>query len=136
MRHFGRNSGTCAGGAGGNYAAANRGPGYNAHEQLAFEQQKYEQQQARRVPENRSFSPYQQGGPTSWEGMYDEVPQPNIPTGPQGRGGAGGGMGRGGNQNTIPNRQINTQLLKGMYRVPLKKRVYDNQIGYSNFMSN
>ncbi|KAL6235395.1 hypothetical protein BDW75DRAFT_209731 [Aspergillus navahoensis] len=69
---------------GGNYAGGGRGgPGYNAHEQIAFEQQKYEQQQARRAMENRAFSPYQQGGPTSWEGMYDEVPQPNIPTGPQ-----------------------------------------------------
>ncbi|KAL4917451.1 hypothetical protein BDW62DRAFT_183621 [Aspergillus aurantiobrunneus] len=69
---------------GGNYAGAARGgPGYNAHEQIAFEQQKYEQQQVRRAMENRGFSPYQQGGPTSWEGMYDEVPQPNIPTGPQ-----------------------------------------------------
>jgi RNA-binding protein Musashi len=69
---------------GSNYAGGGRGgPGYNAHEQIAFEQQKYEQQQARRAMENRAFSPYQQGGPTSWEGMYDEVPQPNIPTGPQ-----------------------------------------------------
>ncbi|KAL4814200.1 hypothetical protein BDW67DRAFT_166383 [Aspergillus spinulosporus] len=69
---------------GNNYAGGGRGgPGYNAHEQIAFEQQKYEQQQARRAMENRAFSPYQQGGPTSWEGMYDEVPQPNIPTGPQ-----------------------------------------------------
>ncbi|KAJ5668781.1 RNA-binding protein [Penicillium macrosclerotiorum] len=71
------------------------GPGYNAQEQIAFEQQKYEQQQqARRVMENRAFSPYQQGGPTSWEGMYDEVPQPNIPTGPQSMA-RGGSMGRG-----------------------------------------
>ncbi|OJJ04567.1 hypothetical protein ASPVEDRAFT_74064 [Aspergillus versicolor CBS 583.65] len=69
---------------GNNYTSQARGgPGYNAHEQIAFEQQKYEQQQARRAMENRGFSPYQQGGPTSWEGMYDEVPQPNIPTGPQ-----------------------------------------------------
>ncbi|PLB50485.1 RNA-binding domain-containing protein [Aspergillus steynii IBT 23096] len=68
---------------GGNYTGARGGPGYNAHEQIAFEQQKYEQQQARRAIETRAFSPYQQGGPTSWEGMYDEVPQPNIPTGPQ-----------------------------------------------------
>ncbi|KAJ5102846.1 hypothetical protein N7532_003375 [Penicillium argentinense] len=76
-------------------AGAAGGPGYNAQEQIAFEQQKYEQQQARRVMENRSFSPYQQGGgPTSWEGMYDEVPQPNIPTGPQGMS-RGGSMGRG-----------------------------------------
>ncbi|CAG8144338.1 unnamed protein product [Penicillium salamii] len=66
--------------------AANRqpGPGYNAHEQLAFEQQKYEQQQARTM-DPRGFSPYQQqGGPTSWEGMYDEVPQPHAPGGPSG----------------------------------------------------
>lgn len=66
------------------------GPGYNAQEQIAFEQQKYEQQQARRVMDtSRGYSPYQQGGPTSWEGMYDEVPQPNIPTGPQGMMGRG-----------------------------------------------
>ncbi|KAJ5809367.1 RNA-binding protein [Penicillium pulvis] len=65
-------------------AAYNRqpgGPGYNAQEQIAFEQQKYEQQQVRRHMEGRAFSPYQQGGPTSWEGMYDEVPQPNNPGG-------------------------------------------------------
>ncbi|KAK7552318.1 RNA-binding protein [Phyllosticta paracitricarpa] len=89
-------------------AAANR-PGFNAQEQLAFEQQKYEQQQqARRMQYGQQG--YNQGGPTSWEGMYDDVPQPNMPpTGPQGaagargnfggRGGFGpyrGGMGRGG----------------------------------------
>ncbi|EAU33349.1 hypothetical protein ATEG_06805 [Aspergillus terreus NIH2624] len=79
---------------GGNYSGPRGGPGYNAHEQIAFEQQKYEQQQARRAMENRAFSPYQQGGPTSWEGMYDEVPQPNIPTGPQAMTRAGS-MGRG-----------------------------------------
>ncbi|KAJ5475023.1 RNA-binding protein [Penicillium diatomitis] len=71
------------------------GPGYNAQEQIAFEQQKYEQQQARRAMDpSRGYAPYQQGGPTSWEGMYDEVPQPNIPTGPQGMS-RGGSMGRG-----------------------------------------
>ncbi|RMJ25240.1 heterogeneous nuclear ribonucleoprotein HRP1 [Aspergillus sp. HF37] len=71
------------------------GPGYNAHEQIAFEQQKYEQQQVQRATmDTRGYSPYQQGGPTSWEGMYDEVPQPNIPTGPQSMTRAGS-MGRG-----------------------------------------
>lgn len=80
-------------GMGGNFSGS-RGPGYNAQEQIAFEQQKYEQQQVRRAMENRGFSPYQQGGPTSWEGMYDEVPQPNIPTGPQNMT-RGGSMGRG-----------------------------------------
>ncbi|KAJ5322184.1 uncharacterized protein N7506_011314 [Penicillium brevicompactum] len=65
--------------------AGQPGPGYNAHEQLAFEQQKYEQQQAHRTMDPRGFSPYQQqGGPTSWEGMYDEVPQPHVPGGPSG----------------------------------------------------
>lgn len=81
-------------GMGGNFSGPRGGPGYNAQEQIAFEQQKYEQQQVRRVMENRAFSPYQQGGPTSWDGMYDEVPQPNIPTGPQNMA-RGGSMGRG-----------------------------------------
>ncbi|KAJ5476216.1 hypothetical protein N7475_001945 [Penicillium sp. IBT 31633x] len=68
-----------------NAARAQTGPGYNATEQIAFEQQKYEQQQVRRSMDPRGFSPYQQqGGPTSWEGMYDEVPQPHVPTGPAG----------------------------------------------------
>ena len=81
---------------GGNFTGPRGGPGYNAQEQLAFEQQKYEQQQARRAMETRNFSGFQQGGPTSWEGMYDDVPQPSIPTGPQGgMGRGGGGMGRG-----------------------------------------
>ncbi|KAF7116081.1 hypothetical protein CNMCM5793_004002 [Aspergillus hiratsukae] len=90
---MGNNAGNMNMGA--NYSAARGGPGYNAQEQLAFEQQKYEhQQQQRRVMDSRAFSPYQQGGPTSWEGMYDEVPQPNIPTGPQGVNRAGS-IGRG-----------------------------------------
>lgn len=80
-------------GNGGSYSGPRGGPGYNAQEQIAFEQQKYEQQQVRRVMKNRAFSPYQQGGPTSWEGMYDEVPQPNIP-GSQNMS-RGGSMGRG-----------------------------------------
>lgn len=80
-------------GGGGNmgmpgYSGARGGPGYNAQEQLAFEQQKYEQQQARRAMETRNFSYPQQGG-QNWDSMYDDVPQQNIPTGPQ------GGIGRG-----------------------------------------
>ncbi|KAF2728131.1 hypothetical protein EJ04DRAFT_110408 [Polyplosphaeria fusca] len=62
-------------------------PAYNAHEQLAFEQQKYEQQQARRMQQSAGYGG--QGGPTSWEGMYDDIPQPSIPAGPSGRGGFG-----------------------------------------------
>lgn len=73
-------------------AASGRGntPGYNAQDQLMFEQQKYEQQQARRGAQDG----YQQGGPTSWEGMYDDVPQPNM--GGAGSTNRGGSYGRGG----------------------------------------
>ncbi|KAL8937031.1 MAG: hypothetical protein Q9211_003894 [Gyalolechia sp. 1 TL-2023] len=77
-------------------------PGYNAQDQLAFEQQKYEQQQARRAAQEAQQMQYHQGGPTSWEGMYDDVPQPNMSHhgGGMGRGGRGGrgGAGHGGHQ--------------------------------------
>jgi RNA-binding protein Musashi len=67
-------------------------PGYTAQEQMAFEQQKYEQQTARRA----AMEAQQMGGyqPTSWEGMYDDVPQP--PGGGGGRGGRGGARAGGG----------------------------------------
>jgi len=99
-------------GMGGNFTGTRGGPGYNAQEQLAFEQQKYEQQQARRAVENRGFSPYQQGGPTSWEGMYDEVPQPSIPTGPQGMSRAGS-IGRGMTPDQNVRRSTSAQSSKG-----------------------
>ncbi|KIX03929.1 uncharacterized protein Z518_07482 [Rhinocladiella mackenziei CBS 650.93] len=57
-------------------------PGFSAQEQLAFEQQKYEHQQARRqgnFPQGlrgQGFQNQNLGGPQSWEGMYDDVPQP------------------------------------------------------------
>ena len=77
-------------------AGGRRGtPGYNAQDQLAFEQQKYEQQQARRAAQEAQQMQSYGGGPTSWEGMYDDVPQPNMGGG-GGRGGGGGG--RGGNR--------------------------------------
>ncbi|KAI9642010.1 hypothetical protein NHQ30_009881 [Ciborinia camelliae] len=102
------------GGQGGNYVAGGNNnpggrmgtPGYNAYEQGIFEQQKYEQQQMRRA--QREQSQYGggggggygmgAGGPTSWEGMYDDVPQPGTgSSGGGGRGGFGGGRGgRGG----------------------------------------
>ncbi|KXX80553.1 Nuclear polyadenylated RNA-binding protein 4 [Madurella mycetomatis] len=87
-------------------------PGYNAYEQQQFEQQKYEQQQQPQPPRrgNRGGGGGEmhqqaynqgymgggggQGGPTSWEGMYDDVPQPIMNQG--GGGGFGGGGGRGG----------------------------------------
>ena len=99
------------GGMGGGYTAgggSNPGgrigtPGYNAYEQQVFEQQKYEQQQMRRAA--RDQSQYAQpgygmgGGPTSWEGMYDDVPQPNVGgNGGGGRGNFQGGRGGGGSQ--------------------------------------
>lgn len=85
-------------------------PGYNAQEQMMFEQQKYEQQQAQRMGMGGG------GGPTSWEGMYEDVPQPgggggmgNHPGGGgfgRGRGGFGGGAagGGGGGMNNNNNR--------------------------------
>ncbi|MCJ1386816.1 hypothetical protein MMC17_009944 [Xylographa soralifera] len=84
-----------AGPAGG--GARRSTPGYNAQEQLMFEQQKYEQQQARRAAQEVQQMQYG-NGPTSWEGMYDDVPQPNM-------GGGQGGMGRGMQQGGF-NRQM------------------------------
>lgn len=79
------------GGGGGNQrnmgAAAARQAGFSAQEQQAFEQQKYEQQVARRSGSHHSGSgsarggfnqqAQNQGGPQSWEGMYDGEPQPD-----------------------------------------------------------
>ncbi|KAF2835112.1 RNA-binding domain-containing protein [Patellaria atrata CBS 101060] len=101
-----------SGGAGGR-------PGFNAQEQLLFEQQKYEQQQARRMAQqaaqhqqqqNQAYSNFGQGGPTSWEGMYDDVPQPNLPpSGPSSNSGGSRGNfsgkfrgGHGGGQKNHP----------------------------------
>ena len=72
--------------------------------------------------DNRGFSPYQQGGPTSWEGMYDEVPQPNIPSGPQGMTRAGS-MGRGMHSNIITFHSTNDILTE--------HRNYSSAPGYS-----
>ncbi|TKA49827.1 hypothetical protein B0A49_12706 [Cryomyces minteri] len=77
-------------------------PAYNAQEQLAFEQQKYERQQAQRLqhPHQQAYGSYGPGaGPTSWEGMYDDVAPPPAMVGAA-RGGAGGmqGAGFGGRQ--------------------------------------
>ncbi|KEZ45173.1 hypothetical protein SAPIO_CDS2623 [Scedosporium apiospermum] len=80
--HGGRQGGAGAGGGG-------FGGGYD-------QQQMYGGQQQRRGGGRESQ--YGQGGggygmgggggaPTSWEGMYDDVPQPNIPQGGGGRGG-------------------------------------------------
>ena len=79
-------SGTPGGGGGGGRGT----PGFNAQEQMAFEQRKYEEQQARRAMQEQGG--YHAGGPTSWEGMYDDVPAPEH----HGGGGRGRGRGRGG----------------------------------------
>lgn len=76
-------------------------PAYNAYEQQIFEQQKYEQRR------HDNYGGQQQGygmgggggAPTSWEGMYDDVPQPNINQGGMAGGMGGGGGGRGGFRN-------------------------------------
>ncbi|KAF2202219.1 hypothetical protein GQ43DRAFT_5849 [Delitschia confertaspora ATCC 74209] len=73
------------GGFGGNGAMMNNGrPQYNAQEQLAYEQQKYEEQlSARRMQQAGGY--VGQGGPTSWDGMYEDIPQPaGPPQGPTG----------------------------------------------------
>lgn len=105
-------AGNQGGGAGGNGAGGPNRPGYNAYDQQQFEQQKYDQQQP---PQQQQPQPgrrggrggadmhhqYNQGGymggggPTSWEGMYDDVPQPVMNQG-GGGGYGGGGGGRGG----------------------------------------
>ncbi|EDO02743.1 hypothetical protein SS1G_05220 [Sclerotinia sclerotiorum 1980 UF-70] len=105
---MGGQAGNFAAGGGSNPGGRMGTPGYNAYEQGLFEQQKYEQQQMRRA--QREQSQYGAGGggygmggggggPTSWEGMYDDVPQPGTSSGGGGggRGGFGGGRGaRGG----------------------------------------
>lgn len=85
-------------GNGGQNMMPNNGPrpAYTAQEQMAFEQQKFEQQQQRRMQQQGGYSGA--GGPTAWDGMYEDMPQPgnNIPSGPSGgRGGFKGNGGRG-----------------------------------------
>lgn len=63
--------------------------GYNAQEQMQFEQQKYERQQMARM-QGQNFN-----GGNAWDGMYDDVPAPagmnnNNRGGFAGRGGGGG----------------------------------------------
>jgi RNA-binding protein Musashi len=95
--------GASAGGAGGGSNPGGRigTPGYNAYEQQMFEQQKYEQQQQRRAVREQSGYAQQgygmgAGGPTSWEGMYDDVPQPPVQNAGRGGGAGAGGAGGGG----------------------------------------
>jgi RNA-binding protein Musashi len=89
-------------------------PGFNAQEQMMFEQQKYERQQQARMQQSQYAAQQGMGGPTSWEGMYDDVPAPHVmaPTGPAGgRGNFGGRGNRGGQKhqhnNTPPAGPVN-----------------------------
>ncbi|POS83265.1 hypothetical protein EPUL_003932 [Erysiphe pulchra] len=90
MQSMGANTGGFATNATSNPAGRVGTPGYSAFEQQVFEQQKYEQQQQmRRGPRDQysnqgTYNNGLGGGPTSWEGMYDDVPQPNIPAAPSG----------------------------------------------------
>lgn len=54
--------------------------------------QKYEQQQARRQQQSSGYGGA--GGPTAWEGMYDDAPQPHVPSGPGNRAGFNKGNSR------------------------------------------
>lgn len=60
---------------------------FSAQDQMVFEQQKYEQQSGGRrqggMPTGPRGGGFQNQNPQSWEGMYDDVPQPD------GRGSAG-----------------------------------------------
>ncbi len=81
--------------------ASPQGPGGPANRQGfggGFEQPQFDQQQQQKYDQqNRQGGGYagNQAGynPTSWEGMYDDVPQPMMNQGGGGGGGAGGGRG-------------------------------------------
>lgn len=87
MQGMGAGGQAMQGGGASNPAGRVGTPGYNAYDQQMFEQQKYEQQQQKRAM--REQQAYSQagygGGPTSWEGMYDDVPQPNVTPAPSAR---------------------------------------------------
>lgn len=69
------------GGGRGSMGQGNNRGSFSAQEQMAFEQQKYEhQQQTRRqgsFPSGPRGGGFQNQNPQSWEGMYDDVPQPD-----------------------------------------------------------
>ncbi|KEF51553.1 uncharacterized protein A1O9_12470 [Exophiala aquamarina CBS 119918] len=68
------------GGGRGSMGQGNNRGSFSAQEQMAFEQQKYEHQQQTRRPGSFPGGPrgggFQNQNPQSWEGMYDDVPQP------------------------------------------------------------
>ena len=77
--------------------SAGQRAGFNAQEQLMFEQQKYERQQMARM-QQQNF-----GNQNTWDGMYDDVPAPAVIQGaPGGRGGFNQRGGRGGSGGSRP----------------------------------
>jgi RNA-binding protein Musashi len=96
MQGGGGNGGFNGGGNQGMQGGPGAGPrpAYTAQDQLAFEQQKYEQQQQRRMQQQGGYGG--QGGPTAWDGMYEDMPQP-------------GGAGRGGGFKNQRGRQGSSQ---------------------------
>ncbi|KAF2640133.1 RNA-binding domain-containing protein [Massarina eburnea CBS 473.64] len=111
MMAGGAGAGAGGGGGGGGGGAGNnagRPNIFNPQDQLAFEQQKYEQQQQRRMQQSAGYQGA--GGPTSWEGMYDEIPQPsNAPAGPGMQRMHGGGSNYGGHGKHNRGRQGSSQ---------------------------
>ncbi|KAH7392238.1 hypothetical protein DE146DRAFT_634398 [Phaeosphaeria sp. MPI-PUGE-AT-0046c] len=77
---------------------------YTPQDQLAFEQQKYEQQQQRRMQQQGGYGGA--GGPTAWDGMYEDMPQP-------------GGAGRGGFKGNPRGRQGSSQPPAGPANAPI-----------------
>jgi RNA-binding protein Musashi len=80
-----------------------------------FDRDQYERQRMQGQQYAAQQANYGQGGPTSWDGMYDDTPQPNVPPqGPAQRG--GGGYGRG--NFTRGARQMNTPPTQPVANAP------------------
>jgi RNA-binding protein Musashi len=90
-----------------NNSVSNQGNAERGSSRMQGQQQQQQQQYGAQP------SSYNQGGPTSWDGMYDDIPQPNIPPqGPAHQQQRGGGYGRGGyvprgGRNTTPTQPAN-----------------------------
>jgi RNA-binding protein Musashi len=74
-------------------------------QQSSFDREKYERREAQRMQQQQyqaQQANYGQAGPTSWEGMYDDIPQPNMGQSQRGGGFGRGGFGRGARQQNTP----------------------------------
>ena len=96
---------------------ANR-PGFNPQDQMAFEQQKYERQSSGQTGGN--------AGQSSWEGMYEDAPNPSMGMGMMGGGsfqqqqgnGRGGFYGRGRGGVNFQNRGNTPQAVNAPVNAP------------------